>query len=150
MLKVKNIIKTKKFNLKIEKDAKIGDILKQYRQKNRIKIEDIAKFFNVKKQDIIDLEDNSIFEKKPKSYAISLCKTYQKLLQIEDEILKEHFKELSNRHALEKEQISQNFKFILKNRQIIGIILLILISYLVFFYDFSNNMTTDLIIEKLY
>ncbi len=136
----------------VHKVETIGQILRKYRIENKIKTSDIARSFNVKEQDILDLENDVIYDKKSTAYVNGLIRGYQKLLKINDPLSGQNPENLSRKGLLlNNYELPEESSYTLSPKQIIQVLFLVLISYLVFFCDFSKNddLTTELIIERI-
>jgi len=134
-----------------KKELTIGTILKTYRTNSKISIDKVASSLNVKKQDILDLEKDLIKDKKPHTYVSGLIRSYRNLLKIDDSILDKRISEFSkNVNKSDKNKLIENNKYIYGKKYFIYAIFMLLLAYIIFFYDSLNEkITTDLIIEKI-
>lgn len=136
----------------------LGSLLKSKRESLKITVDDVVKMLNVKKNDIIALEANSLGLITKHLYVIGFIKSYGKILHIKNEIIEEKIKDLhfdcntKNR----KHQLVNFDKDNLKNPNkdnIINAILILTMLYLLLMsfnqFKLRNLATTDLIINNM-
>ena len=136
----------------LDENSTIGEIFQKYRAQKNLTTRDVAAYLKVKEQYILDLENDLIFTKKPALYVSGLNRSYAKFLKIDDNLLakKLGFPHEKNEIA-KKYHIIENDKYNPTQKQIIYSLLLLFISYAVFFYNLSQKdyLNSDLIIEKI-
>lgn len=154
---MKESLKTKneQGNIANISDLNIGDLLKNHRIAANIEMADIAKSLNVKKNDLINLENNEIFTKRSASYINGLIRSYGKLVAVDDDVIKKELRNLAKNISpisqeyniidpnKEKKQNSPNRKILLLSVLAVAILYFIIALYNINLgYDFTSDDIT--------
>ena len=138
-----------------KQDLTIGTILKNARTKGKIKILDVVKSLKVKEQDIIDLENDKIYDRKSSFYTHGLIRSYGNFLKIDNQIITEKVNALKDKNAkLGKYKlinIDKDNKYLPSQKYVTYAILFLIIIYLISFCDFGidRDVDSDFIIERI-
>lgn len=136
----------------------LGSLLKSKRESLKISLDDVVRILNVKKNDVIALEENTLNKITKHLYVIGFIRSYAKILHIKNEIIEEKIKDLHfDCNTKNKKHQLVNFdKDDLKNPtkdNIINAILILTMLYLLLMsfnqFKLHNLSITDLIINNM-
>lgn len=148
-------IKVENKNLPIDPNLSIGAMLKYCRTQNSIAIRDVVLELKVKEKDIIDLENDSLFNKRSNAYISGLVRSYAHILEIDNQLIREKLAALGvDTSIVEKGNVLDtegDRRYTPNSKYVLYAAISLLVIYFFMIQDFGSVgfISTDTIIERI-